>query len=143
MSTVPLPPAAAREEFTRRAVEAAHVAGRVLNEQVRTGFRIEHKDAVNLVTDADRLAEQAIIDVIRRSYPTHHILAEERGLESGSESPYRWIIDPLDGTTNFAHGFPAYCVSIALEYQGQIIMGVVWTRLARNCSSPRRNRARR
>jgi myo-inositol-1(or 4)-monophosphatase len=114
-----------REDFKRTAVEAAQTAARALAEQTRAGFRIEYKDAVNLVTEADRQAEQAIIDVIAKAYPAHQILAEERGLQSEHRSSYRWIIDPLDGTTNFAHGFPAYCVSIALEHEGNIILGVV------------------
>lgn len=96
-----------------------------MQEHARHGFRIEHKDAVNLVTDADRRAEETIVDAINRAFPDHQILAEERGL-AGSQSPFKWVIDPLDGTTNFAHGFPAYCVSIGLEYQGKCILGVVF-----------------
>ena len=107
------------------AIEAAVIAGRILLEYARTGFQIEHKNAVNLVTDADKESEQAIIDTIRRAYPHHDILAEERGMESGGTSSYKWIIDPLDGTTNFAHGFPVYCVSIGLEYRRRILMGVI------------------
>ncbi|MEK7267993.1 MAG: inositol monophosphatase family protein, partial [Nitrospirota bacterium] len=80
---------------------------------------------VNLVTDADKRAEQVIVEAIRRAFPDHQILAEERG-QAGSTSPYKWVIDPLDGTTNFAHGFPAYCVSIGVEYQGRCILGVVF-----------------
>lgn len=113
------------EGFRVTAVEGASIAGKVLLEYVRTGFQIEHKNAVNLVTDADRKSEQAIIDTVRHAYPDHHVLAEERGMESGGKSPYKWVIDPLDGTTNFAHGFPMYSVSIALEYQGQIVLGVI------------------
>ena len=79
---------------------------RFSSEYARTGFHVEYKNAVNLVTDADRRAEQVIVDTIHRAYPDHSVLAEERGMEPGRDSPYRWIIDPLDGTTNFAHGFP-------------------------------------
>jgi len=107
------------------AVEAAGIAGEILLEYARNGFQIEHKNAVNLVTDADKQSEQAIIDTIRRAHRHHDILAEERGMDSGGTSPYKWIIDPLDGTTNFAHGFPIYCVSIALEYRGQVVLGVI------------------
>ncbi|MGH7229798.1 MAG: inositol monophosphatase family protein [Nitrospiraceae bacterium] len=121
-----LPSTELREGFKATAIEAAQIAGRVLIEQARLGVRVEHKDAVNLVTDADRRAEQAIVDVIAKTYPAHQMLAEERGMASAGDSPYRWVIDPLDGTTNFAHGFPSYCVSIALEFHSQGILGVVW-----------------
>lgn len=102
------------------------MAGALLQEQSRVGFRIEHKDTVNLVTDADRRSEKAIVQAIQETFPDHQILAEEQGLGRPSQSAYKWIIDPLDGTTNFAHGFPAYCVSIALEYHEQCILGVVF-----------------
>jgi myo-inositol-1(or 4)-monophosphatase len=108
------------------AIQAAELAGRILDECARTGFQIVHKDTVNLVTDADHRAESAIVDLLHKRFPAHQILAEEHGVHQASSSPYRWIIDPLDGTTNFAHGFPAYCVSVGLEYQGQPILGVVF-----------------
>lgn len=108
------------------ATDAARQAGAVLAECTRTGFRIEHKQVINLVTDADHRAEQRIIDVIHNSFPTHPVLAEERGLTEQSPSRYKWVIDPLDGTTNFAHGFPAYCVSIGVECDGRGILGVVY-----------------
>lgn len=114
------------EAFKATAIEAAQLAGQVLLEHARTGFRIEYKNTVNLVTDADRRSEQTIIEMIAERYPDHTILAEERGLESAGNSPYRWVIDPLDGTTNFAHGYPAYCISIGLEYHARVILGVVW-----------------
>ena len=121
-----LPAPDLREGFKKIAVEAARLGGAVLQEQARRGFNVEHKDAVNLVTDADRHAEQTIVEAIRAAYPDHRILAEERGAQAESTSDYQWVIDPLDGTTNFAHGFPAYCVSIGLEYQGRCILGVVF-----------------
>lgn len=114
-----------KDAFRTAAIEAAHIAGAVLEESARAGFAIEHKDAVNLVTDADRRAEQAIVDRIAADFPDHQILAEERGLRA-SASPYKWVIDPLDGTTNFAHGFPAYCVSVGLEHEGRMLLGVVF-----------------
>lgn len=113
------------EGFKAIALEAAAVAGQILLDYARHGFQIEYKHAIDLVTDADRKSEQVIIDTIRRAYRHHDILAEERGLESGGASPYKWVIDPLDGTTNFAHGFPMYCVSIGLEYRGQVVLGVI------------------
>lgn len=114
------------DRLTSVATDAARQAGAVLAECTRAGFRIEHKQVINLVTDADHRAEQRIIDVIYDSFPTHHVLAEERGLTEQSPSRYKWVIDPLDGTTNFAHGFPAYCVSIGVECDGRGILGVVY-----------------
>ena len=104
---------------------ASRKAGDILEQYAKSGFRIAYKDVTNLVTDADHAAEQSIIDHLTRQFPTHRFLAEERGLSDNSSSPFLWVIDPLDGTTNFAHGFPIYSVSIGLEYQGQCVLGVV------------------
>lgn len=108
------------------AINAGRAAGNLLLEYVRSGFRVHHKNPINLVTDADRAAEQLIIRHIQAQFPTHRFLAEEQGRVEQSPSPYLWIIDPLDGTTNFAHGYPTYCVSIGLEYRGHCILGVVF-----------------
>ncbi len=108
------------------AVEASQAAGALLLRYAATGFQIEYKNPINLVTDADRAAEQCVIDRLKTRFPDHHFLAEERGRDEEGSSPYRWIIDPLDGTTNFAHGYPAYCVSIGLEYKGRCIIGVIF-----------------
>lgn len=114
------------EILTSVASDAARQAGSLLTEAAHTGFRIEHKQTINLVTDADHQAEQRIIDIIHNAFPTHSVLAEERGLTEQPPSRYKWVIDPLDGTTNFAHGFPAYCVSIGVECEGLGIVGVVY-----------------
>jgi len=108
------------------AIHAAREAGKVLSRYARDGFRVENKSAIDLVTEADHAAEQCVIDVIMASYPDHGFLAEERGRIGQSQSPYVWIIDPLDGTTNFAHGFPTYCVSIGLEHKKECVLGVVY-----------------
>jgi myo-inositol-1(or 4)-monophosphatase len=108
------------------AISAGRAAGKLLLEYARSGFRVQHKSPINLVTDADHAAEQLIIGHIRARFPMHRFLAEEQGHVERSPSPYLWIIDPLDGTTNFAHGFPAYCVSIGLEYRGHCILGAVF-----------------
>lgn len=126
VTDLPLPPQTVQTRLTRTAIDAATRAGAVLQEYARKGFRIEHKNIVNLVTDADHAAEQCIVDLIKTSFPDHRILAEERGAGAETTSPYHWVIDPLDGTTNFAHGFPAYCVSIGVEYEGHGILGVVF-----------------
>ena len=107
------------------AIRAARAAATVLTEYAHSGFRIDYKAAINLVTDADRRAEDRIVQTIISAYPEHCILAEERGTDGNVESPFKWIIDPLDGTTNFAHGFPFYSVSIGLEHDGECLLGVV------------------
>jgi myo-inositol-1(or 4)-monophosphatase len=80
----------------------------------------------DFVTDVDRSAEQEIIDTIRRSYPNHGFLAEESGESAGRDAEFVWIIDPLDGTTNFLHGFPQFCVSIALRHRGRLEHAVIY-----------------
>jgi myo-inositol-1(or 4)-monophosphatase len=95
----------------------AREAGALLMHHFHQHLKIEYKGDADLVTAADRAAEVLIRDRIRQQWPSHDVLGEEQGLsDQGSE--YRWYVDPLDGTTNFAHGFPVFCVSIALEHQG-------------------------
>ena len=110
------------------AVKAARRAGSIINRAAldRTKLEIRSKQANDFVTQVDRSAESAIIDIIRQAYPDHAILGEESGALEGKKAEYRWIIDPLDGTTNYIHGFPQYCVSIALEHRGAIEHGVVY-----------------
>ncbi len=110
------------------AVKAARRAGSIINRAAldRTQLEIRAKHANDFVTQVDRSAESAIIDIIRQAYPDHAILGEESGALEGKKAEYRWIIDPLDGTTNFIHGFPQYCVSIALQHRGVIEHGVVY-----------------
>jgi myo-inositol-1(or 4)-monophosphatase len=90
-----------------------------------TALSIRHKGEVDLVTEADRAAEETIVSVIRDTFPRHDILAEEAD-HGHCASAYRWIIDPLDGTTNYTHGFPWFAVSIALEVAGEVRLGVVY-----------------
>ena len=87
-------------------------------------IKVERKQQNDFVSEVDRAAEQAIIETILEAYPTHSILAEESGSKGDSE--FQWIIDPLDGTTNFLHGFPVYAVSIALAFRGQVQQAVVY-----------------
>ncbi|MBA5866889.1 MAG: inositol monophosphatase [Nitrospira sp. CR1.3] len=108
------------------AIEAARTAGALLLDYSKTGFRIEHKNPIDLVTDADRAAERCIINLIGEHFPSHRILAEEQGASGHAPSRYQWIIDPLDGTTNFAHGFPFYGISIGVERDGLGLIGVVF-----------------
>src|SRR5712692_6591540 len=107
------------------AIGVAKDAGRLLRDRVGTIIDIGHKGSINLVTDVDLASEKLIREAISTYYPRHEILAEEGGL-SESASEYRWIVDPLDGTTNFAHGYPVFCISIALEYQREMVLGVVY-----------------
>jgi myo-inositol-1(or 4)-monophosphatase len=109
------------------AVKAARRAGSVINRAaLEGGLEIRAKNRNDFVTQVDRAAEQAIIDVIRRAYPEHSFLAEESGAAQGARPEFQWVIDPLDGTTNYIHGFPQYCVSIALEHKGVLTQAVVY-----------------
>lgn len=104
---------------------AALEAGTLLMEKFESNIRVDFKGKDDLVTEADRQAEALIIQLIRERYPEHDFIAEEGDYdETGSD--YRWIIDPLDGTTNYAHGFPWFAVSIALEVKGRLELGVVY-----------------
>ena len=114
------------DQFLRVAQEAAHQAGVLLQANWLQTKTIEVKtDIVDLVTNVDKAADALITGMVRARFPAHQILAEESAM-SGPESPYRWYIDPLDGTTNFAHSFPHFAVSIALAYEAQVIVGVVY-----------------
>ena len=105
--------------------EAALEAGGLLLAHFRSDFQISKKGRINLVTEVDLKAEKTIVDRIRLNFPDHEILAEEQGTQTGN-GPYKWIIDPLDGTTNYAHGYRFFCVSIAVETEGNLILGVVY-----------------
>jgi myo-inositol-1(or 4)-monophosphatase len=107
-------------------VEAALAGAAEIQRFFNNSFRISNKEGVNnLVTEADHAAEKAIIDVIKSKFPEHYILSEEAG-EIVQDSSYKWIIDPIDGTVNFAHGIPLNCVSIGIEHNKQMIMGAVY-----------------
>jgi len=112
-------------QFRKIATDAALKAGDILIQHSGKVKKIGYKNEVNLVTEVDYLSEEAIVKIIKTQFPDHGILTEE-GEGKKSESAYRWVIDPLDGTTNYAHDFPSYCVSIALEKDGKIILGVVY-----------------
>ena len=107
------------------ATQAAFRAGAILRARLGTDLQISKKGTIDLVTEADLEAERAIIDLIRSRFSDHEILAEEQGSQAGS-ADCKWIIDPLDGTTNFAHGYRFFCVSIAVEIGGAVTVGVVF-----------------
>lgn len=112
-------------EMKNLIIKAAREAGALLMENFERGIRVEFKGKYDLVTEADRQAEALIVRQIREHFPGHDILAEEDDYGE-LNSDHRWIIDPLDGTTNFAHGFPWFAVSIALEVRGQLTLGAVY-----------------
>src|SRR5579862_4941398 len=111
------------------AVKAARRAGSVINRGARDLDRltISVKGPKDFVSEVDRAAEAAIVETLHATYPGHAILAEEGTAQgANADAEHVWIIDPLDGTTNFLHGFPQYCVSIALQHKGQITQGVIY-----------------
>jgi len=114
-----------KTDYLATAVQAARAAGQIQRERLWSEYSVDFKGENNLVTEVDRLSEDVIIRQLRAACPGCDVLAEESGaLDTGSS--LRWIIDPLDGTTNYAHGFPWFAVSIALEVSGEIHMGVVY-----------------
>ena len=113
------------EELRASAEEAARLAGRILADLFAQARVIEWKGVIDLVTDADRASEAALLAFLRKRYPGHTVLAEESGLSAG-QGPYRWLVDPLDGTTNYAHRVPHFCVSIGVEGPEGLLAGVVY-----------------
>ena len=132
-----------KTHFKKVAINAALKAGGYIRKNIGRAKDVHYKGEINIVTDIDKKAERIIVNSIKHAYPSHNFLAEEssyakeevqssyasedRGtLKQKRDSKYTWVIDPLDGTTNFLHGFPVFCVSIALEYNGKPIVGVVY-----------------
>ena len=112
-------------DFLTTAIEIARAAGGLLLPIFERRVRVEYKDEVDIVTEADRASERLIVERLRAHFPDHAIVAEEGGSHA-SDSPYCWYVDPVDGTTNFAHSFPFFCVSIGLERAGEGVVGVVY-----------------
>jgi len=107
-------------------IKATEAGAKVMQEFFQGRFNISNKEGINnLVTEADYASEKVIFEIIRQEFPAHYILSEEAG-EIVMDSSYKWIIDPIDGTINFAHGIPICCVSIGLEQDGEMIMGAVY-----------------
>src|ERR1700723_1001899 len=113
------------DSFLPAMSEIAREAGALLMHYFHQHLKIEYKGDADLVTAADRASEALIRERILARWPEHDVLGEEQGL-SDRGSDYRWYVDPLDGTTNFAHGFPVFCVSMGLEYKGERIAGVIY-----------------
>lgn len=106
--------------------EATREAGKIISDYFQGSFTVDNKEGINnLVTEVDKHSEKRIIEIIRKHYPSHSIISEEVG-EMIQDSPYQWIIDPIDGTVNFAHGIPLCCVSIGLKHNEDLILGTVY-----------------
>src|SRR5246127_5100710 len=118
------------ESFLPTMAAIAREAGALLMHHFKQHLKIEYKGDADLVTAADRASEVLIRERLHQHWPTHDVLGEEQGL-SDQGSDYRWYIDPLDGTTNFAHGYPVFCVSMGLEHKNVMIAGL--------CFDPTRN----
>ncbi len=137
IASVPVP-----SQIEQVALAAARAAGRIHLRRL-SRIKVRRKtSSIDLVTEADREAEAAVIAALTRAFPSHAILAEESGAND-RQSAERWIIDPLDGTTNFAHGFPQFCVSIAYERRGRVELGVVFDALKRELFVAARGRGAR
>ena len=138
----------AKFEFAGIAEEIAREAGALLRSFYERGVETEYKGDVDLVTAADRASEELIRDRIAKAFPSHGIYGEE-GTRDQMDSEFRWYVDPLDGTTNFAHGFPAFCVVLGLEHRpaglrpqddGQMLAGVIYDPLRNECFVAERGR---
>lgn len=112
-------------EFLKIAEQACRRSGEIQMAGLQKSREIDYKGAINIVTDIDHACEKAIVQLIQGRFPDHDLVAEEGGGER-KDSPYKWIVDPLDGTTNYAHGYPLFCTSVALEYKGEIVAGAVY-----------------
>ncbi|MBI2816153.1 MAG: inositol monophosphatase [Acidobacteria bacterium] len=125
-------------QYLEAAVEIAREAGALLLPFYSRGVRVEYKGEVDIVTEADRASEALIINRLNGYFPGHAIVAEEGGGHSG-KTGYRWYVDPLDGTTNFAHTFPMFCVSMGLEKDDELIAGVIYDPLRDELFSAEKN----
>ncbi|APG28770.1 inositol monophosphatase [Syntrophotalea acetylenivorans] len=112
------------KELLETASILAEKAGEHIRQSASQLRQVDYKGRADMVTDVDRRAEKIILEGIRQAYPDHAVLAEESG-EKEAQSDYRWVVDPLDGTTNFVHGYPFYCVSIAVQYRQETVAALV------------------
>src|SRR5687767_7716871 len=112
-------------DFLATAAEAALRAGAIQRSRYGQKVEIQHKGEIDLVTEVDRACEQAIVGLLRERFPGHDIVTEETAIDR-TGSRHVWFVDPLDGTTNFAHGYPFFCASVALTEDGQRVVGAVY-----------------
>lgn len=113
------------QSLLETAIKAAHDGGQILQDWVGR-FSVSEKRKADLVTEADHASQKCIFELISRRYPNHGFLGEEGLNQDAKNSDFRWVIDPLDGTSNYVHGFPYYAVSIAVEKSGQLVAGVIF-----------------
>jgi myo-inositol-1(or 4)-monophosphatase len=115
------------DDYLRVCEEAARLGGSIIQQWVGR-FDVHQKGPADLVTQADLASQEAVRKIVLGAYPEHSLLGEENlpGVDAASRTEYRWIVDPLDGTTNFVHGVPHYCVSLALEREGELLVGAVY-----------------
>ena len=115
-------------QYLATAVEIVLRAGEIQRRRRDSGFRIDKKGAIDLVTEVDLECERLCRDILAERFPSHDILAEElsSGPTEAARAPYRWVFDPLDGTTNYAHGLPIFCASLSLELDGRAIVGAIF-----------------
>lgn len=113
------------DRYLRVAIAAAKEAGRIQKLHFGQSHEVEYKGEINPVTEIDRLCDQVITQAIFSAFPDHDLLTEESSFKKKGSS-WRWIVDPLDGTTNYFHGYPCFCVSIGLEVEGEVRLGVVY-----------------
>jgi myo-inositol-1(or 4)-monophosphatase len=114
-----------KDRYLEVAIAAAKEAGRIQRLHLGHLYRVEYKGEIDPVSEVDKLCEKAISQIVLDAFPDHDLLTEESPFK-GKGSPFRWIIDPIDGTTNYIHGFPFFCVSIGLEIEGEMTLGVVY-----------------
>jgi myo-inositol-1(or 4)-monophosphatase len=114
-----------KDRYLEVAIAAAKEAGRIQKDHLGHQYRVEYKGEINPVSEVDKLCEKAISQIILDAFPDHDLLTEESDFK-GKGSPFKWVIDPIDGTTNYIHGFPFFCVSIGLEIEGEMKLGVVY-----------------
>jgi myo-inositol-1(or 4)-monophosphatase len=126
-------------EIHKVALRAARAAARIHLKWLSRTSVTRKGNPIDLVTEADQQAEATVIDILQRAFPAHAILAEESG-SNAHQSEHRWIIDPLDGTTNFAHGYPQFCVSIAYEYRGKVRVAIILDAFKKECFVAQRGR---
>jgi myo-inositol-1(or 4)-monophosphatase len=122
------------------AIMLVHEAGTIVLDHYQQGLEVQRKSSdIDLVTEADFASERYLKDSIRRHYPGHDILTEETDEERG-DGEYLWLIDPLDGTVNYAHGFPVFCITIALQFRGALVLGVTYDPLRQEVFTAEKSR---